>query len=69
MTTNPKIVIHDSVTNEVIEREMTDIEVANYEAAKNAYINKQTEAEAGKAAILAKLGITVEEAQLLLGSN
>ena len=69
MTTNPKIVIHDSATNEVIEREMTDIEVANYEAAKNAYVNKQAETEASKAAILAKLGITEEEAALLLGGN
>jgi hypothetical protein len=66
MTTNPKIIIHNSTTNEVIEREMTEIEIAKYETAKNAYDTKQAEAEAGKAAILAKLGITADEAKLLL---
>jgi hypothetical protein len=66
METNPKIVIHDTATGKVIERKMTEIEAANYAEAKNAYLGKQTEAEAGKAAILAKLGITADEAKLLL---
>jgi len=69
MTTNPKIVIHDTATDEYIEREMTDTEAAEYERAKTAYVNKQTKAEASKAALLAKLGITAEEAQLLLGGT
>jgi hypothetical protein len=66
MKTNLKIIIHNSETGEVIEREMTDTELENYKTAKNAYDTKQAEAEAGKAAILAKLGITADEAKLLL---
>lgn len=70
--TNPTIRIHNTETNEVIDREMTDAEFAEYETQKAADAAKQAEAEAkatAKAALLDRLGITAEEAQLLLGGN
>jgi hypothetical protein len=67
--TKPTIRIHDTETNEVIDREMTDAEFEDYqelqakaEAEKAAVI----QAELDKAALLVKLGITAEEAKLLL---
>jgi hypothetical protein len=64
--------IHDAETNEVIDREMNDAEFAQYEA-DQAAVATQAAAEAAKsaekAALLERLGITAEEAQLLLGGN
>ena len=51
-------------------REMNDEELAQYEKDKIDFANKkakQLEAEAERQAILDRLGITAEEAQLLLG--
>ena len=65
----PTIRIHDLATNEVIDREMTDAEFAAYEAEQAAQATAQAEAEAkatAKAALLTKLGITADEAKLLL---
>ena len=65
----PMIRIHNTQTDEVIDREMTDAEFAQYEASKAAYAIEQAEAEAkaqAKAALLAQLGITEEQAKLLL---
>lgn len=65
----PTIRIHDIETNEVIDREMTDAEFTQYEADKAAKIEqdlKQATEEAAKAAILERLGITAEEAKLIL---
>ena len=65
----PMIRIHNTETNEVIDREMTNAEFAEYEADQVAQAIKQAEAEAkatAKADLLAKLGITAEEAKLLL---
>jgi len=70
--TKPTIRIHDTSTDQVIDREMTDAEFAVYEANQAAVASTQAEAEAkatAKAALLDKLGITAEEAQLLLGGN
>ena len=67
--TNPTIRIHNTETNEVIDREMTDAEFADYEADQAAEAAKQAEAEAkatARAAILDRLGLTAEEAALLL---
>jgi len=67
--TKPIIRIHNSKTDEVIDREMTDAEFAAYKANQAAQDAKQAEAEAkatAKAALLSKLGITAEEAALLL---
>jgi len=63
------IAIHNAETDEFIEREMNDAELANYEAAKAADVSLQNEAKEkakSKAELLAKLGITDDEAKLLL---
>jgi hypothetical protein len=65
----PLIRIHNTETNEVIDREMTNAEFAQYEAdqAASAALKANLEVKAtAKADLLAKLGITAEEAQLLL---
>jgi hypothetical protein len=67
--TKPIIRVHNASTNEVIDREMTDTEFAQYEADQVTQSNRQAEAEAkatAKAALLTQLGITEEQAQLLL---
>lgn len=67
--TKPTVRIHNIETNEVIDREMNDAEFAAYEAEKAAQAIAQTEAEAkatAKAALLTQLGITEEQAKLLL---
>ena len=63
-------------TGEEIEREMTDEEqalrdtqVAEYFARKSAQESAALQAETDKAALLAKLGITADEARLLIGGN
>jgi hypothetical protein len=69
---NPMIRIHNTETNEVVDREMTDVEFAKYEAAEAASAARSAEEQAtatAKAALLARLGITAEEAALLLGGN
>jgi hypothetical protein len=61
--------IHDLETNEVIDREMNDQEFAAFEADQAAEATRQAEAEAretAKAALLTQLGITEEQAKLLL---
>ena len=66
----PIIKDFNSSTGETIEREMTDYEweqtqlVEARDAAKKA---AETKAQADKKALLAKLGITADEAALLLG--
>ena len=67
--TKPMKRIHNMETNTVIDREMTDTEYEQYLIRlENASI-EQTEAEAkatAKAALLTQLGITEEQARLLL---
>jgi len=61
--------IYDCATGETIEREFTDTEFAQFEADKAAFLAEKAEAEAkaqAKAALLAQLGITEEQAKLLL---
>ena len=68
----PTIKIHNVETDEVIEREMTAEEVAQWEADQaSALARSQVEAQAAaqRQALLAKLGITEDEARLLLGGN
>ena len=70
--TKPIVRIHNTETDEVIDREMTDAEYTAYQADQAAQATAQAETEAkaaAKAALLTKLGITAEEAQLLLGGN
>jgi hypothetical protein len=70
--TRPIVRIHNSTTNEVIDREMNDTEFAAYEAQQEANATAQAEADAKAAtrqALLTRLGITEEEARILLGGN
>ena len=70
--TNPIIRVHNQETGEVIDREMTAEELAEYEADKTASQAKaeaETAKAATRAAILDRLGLTQEEAALLLGAN
>lgn len=67
---NPTIRIHNTETDEVIDRQMTDTEFAQYEANQAAELARQAEAEAKatqRQAILDRLGLTSEEARLILG--
>jgi hypothetical protein len=67
--TNPMIRIHNIETNEVIDREMTDVEFTAYQADQEIRAAQIAEAEAkatAKAAILDRLGLTAEEAAILL---
>jgi hypothetical protein len=63
-------IIHNVETGEVIEREMTKAEAEQYELNCAEAIAKETAKAAKaaeKAALLVKLGITEDEARLLLG--
>jgi hypothetical protein len=67
--TKPMIRIHDVEADEIIDREMTDEEFAQYEIDNaNAQLRKSeaTAKETAKEALLTKLGITADEAALLL---
>lgn len=66
----PTIRIHNVETDEIIDREMNDDEFAQYEADLEIQEEKIAKAEAdavAKAALLDRLGITADEAKLLLG--
>lgn len=70
----PSILIHNAATGETVTREMDDAELAQYEAdqAASAAATQAAEAEAAskaaaRAALLKRLGITEEDARLLLG--
>ena len=64
-----KITDYDAITGEAIKRDMTSEELAHVAKIKldqeNAQIKMQQDAEA-KAALLKRLGITADEAALLL---
>lgn len=67
--TRPMVRIHDTSVDEIIDREMNDAEFAEYNERLVMVTQEQAEAEAkatAKADLLAKLGITAEEAKLLL---
>lgn len=67
---NPTIKIINLVNDEIIEREMNAQELAQWEAdVSEAEAKAEAAAKAleAKAAILEKLGITEDEAKLLLG--
>lgn len=67
--TKPMIKIHNVETGEIIEREMNAQELAQEEADKadfEAQKAAKAEKEAEKAALLAQLGITADQAKLLL---
>lgn len=65
----PIIVIHNVETDEIIEREMNDKEFAQYQADQKKAQDEALKAEEladAKSALLAKLGLTDDEAKLLL---
>jgi adenylate kinase len=67
--TKPQIKEHNSETDEIIIREMTDEEYQswlNNQAAIQEYEEKVEADALAKAALLERLGITEEEARLLL---
>jgi hypothetical protein len=69
-TTKPQIKIVNCETGEEIVRDATAQEIAQIEIDANDAKAAKAEAEAketAKAALLSKLGITAEEAKLLLG--
>jgi len=68
----PIMKIHNVETGEIIEREYNDAEYAQYLVDKEnteKSLVAELKAQSDKAALLAKLGITEEEARLLLGGN
>lgn len=67
--TRPMVRTHNLETNEVTDREMNDVEFAQWEAdqvAETARIAAEAAKATAKAALLAQLGITEEQAKLLL---
>ena len=65
----PMVRIHDISTNEVIDREMNDVEYGEYEARKEIVAAQEAEAVAKtnvRAEILNRLGLTADEVTLLL---
>lgn len=69
-TSRPMIRIHDLTNDEVIDREMNDAEFEVYEAQQAARllaVEAKAKAEAEKAALLARLGLTEEELKTILG--
>jgi trans-aconitate methyltransferase len=69
-STRPMVRIHNIETDEVIDREMNDAEFAEWEAEQAAQVIANAAAAqkaADRAALLSQLGITEEQAKLLLG--
>ena len=69
-TSRSMVRVHDILTNEIIDREMNDAEYAQYEADQAAQELAEAAAAqkaADRAALLLQLGITEEQAKLLLG--
>jgi hypothetical protein len=68
-TSRPMVRIHNTETDEVIDREMNDAEFAQYEidqAAKAEADAAAAQKAADRAALLTQLGITEQQAKLLL---
>jgi hypothetical protein len=69
-STKPMVRIHNVETDEVIDREMNDAEFAQYQADQAAQSAAKAEVQAketSRQAILDRLGLTADEAKLLLG--
>jgi hypothetical protein len=68
--TKPMVRIHNTDTDEIIDREMTTAEFAQYKKDQVAFEAELAEVAArdkAKQALLDRLGITQDEAKLLLG--
>jgi hypothetical protein len=62
--------IHNTQTNEIVDREMTAVEFKVYEADQKAQLVKQAEADAketARTAILDRIGLTADELKTILG--
>tara|TARA_R110002126_G_scaffold43523_2_gene124734 strand:+ start:2094 stop:2303 length:210 start_codon:yes stop_codon:yes gene_type:complete len=68
MTKNNNLTIleHNASTGEIIERSMTEAEIAAAIADAQAATEAKSAAELAKENVLSKLGLTAEEAKLLL---
>lgn len=69
MTSRPIIRIHNAETGEILDREMNDLEFAQFQADQAdiaAKAKAKEDAAIAKAALLDRLGLTEEEAKLLL---
>ena len=69
-TTKPMVRIHDLTTNEIIDREMNDLEFEEHQAilAEQEIAKAEAQAKAvARQAVLDRLGLTADEAKLLLG--
>jgi hypothetical protein len=70
--TKPMVRIHNTEIDEIIDREMNDAEYAQHLKDVQEEEVRKAEAEAKAAtrqALLTRLGITEEEARILLGGN
>jgi hypothetical protein len=66
----PTIRIHNVETGEVLDREMTDAEFAQFKKDEKVQAKAETakaKAEAEKAALLVRLGLTEDELKIILG--
>jgi hypothetical protein len=66
----PTIIVHNTETNEIVEREMTAAEFAQYKTDQAEKAAKKAELEAmamQRQEILDRLGLTADEAKLILG--
>jgi hypothetical protein len=66
----PTIRIHNVETGEILDREMTDAEFAQFEKDQKTQTEAEAakaKAEADKAAVLARLGLTEDELKTILG--
>ena len=69
-STKPTIRIHNSETDEIIDREMTDSEYAQFVAdqANNVLLKAEADAKlTARQAIADRLGLTADELKVLLG--
>ena len=69
-TTRPMVRVHNTETDEVIDREMNDAEFAEYQetqATFKAAEEAKAKAETEKAALLTRLGLTEDELKIILG--
>jgi hypothetical protein len=62
----PMMRTHNLQTGEIVDREMTDDEIAAREAIDAVVLQESNSITEARQALLAKLGITEEEAKLLL---
>jgi NADP-dependent 3-hydroxy acid dehydrogenase YdfG len=66
----PTIRVHNVETGEVLDREMTDAEFAQFEKDQKVAAKAEAakaKAEAEKAALLVRLGLTEDELKIILG--